>query len=417
MLTVDPIVLDPKEFKPSGAELDLSGAGFRIVEADFGEADIELEMQRRAFGEAPTNWHPPNTQTVLKLVVREEGEVDLPAAAYKLAQKVGEFNEPGTEHWLRRDFKVGGEFAGSLGRQVFKAGLAGLGSWQRGESPDVVLTLATGPYWYATTEVESEEFSETSERELIWELSEVLGTAPGLIRIIVTNDNSSGDWRSLVSAIESRDHPQDSTADTTAALAYRCADLTPKGGAVEAEREGEKVVRHTGLNAGWLTILESKIAALGHMTHKGVRRMHLRIYDPGSEAGNVQLRLRWRALGTLQWDELNSIIPTPLVGDWSVVDLGEARLEMAAVGDQRWEWQVQARAISGSVGLDLARVWVYPTEQFAVARATYVAPAADLLSQRTPAVAEDNPDRGVAVWNTPSNALTQNSIYAKVELK
>jgi len=628
MLVADPVVLDPKEFKPTGAELDLSAAGFQVVEADFGETDIELDMQRHALGEIPTNWHPPNTVTMLKLVVREEGKVDLPTAAYQLAQKVGECNEAGTEHWLRRDFVTGGDFAGSLGRRVFKAGLAGLGAWQKGSSPDVTLTLATGPYWYATTEVESKEFTENTKRELIWELSEVLGTAPGLIRIIVKNNNTSGDWRALVSAIESRDHPQDATANTTAALAYRCADLTPKGGAeatggiepkvravgavasgtgavspglpagtvqgdllimeaesggatekteantaltaagwspipgAEAQKKGNTrltalykiasggdatttndtgdhqvariigyeagtfdsenpfntaavgtqaatkavsipggtttrdrcyilalasgnlpdatttaefgeatnasltgltelidntvtagdggaiyavggikaakgaysattctavteaergvisiainapyVVRHKELTAGWLTILDSKIAASGYMTHKGVRRMHFRVYDPGAVAGNVQLQLRWRALGTLQWSE-NKIVPTPLVGGWSILDLGEARPEPAAVGSERWEWQVQARAVNGAGSVDLARVRIYPAEQMAVLRAPYVAPAADNQASKAPSTVENNTSAGEAAWTNPASAASSDNSYA-----
>lgn len=137
MLIVDPLTLDPVEFLPNGAELDLAGAGFRVLDADFGDADVELEMVRQALGETPTSYHPPNTVT--------KGEVDLPTAAYKLAQKIGEINTPGTEHWLRRDFdyKAGGVFAGSLGKRVYKATLSGMGGWQRGESPDVTLTLVT----------------------------------------------------------------------------------------------------------------------------------------------------------------------------------------------------------------------------------------------------------------------------------
>jgi hypothetical protein len=631
MLIADPIILDPKEFLPSGAELDLSAAGFQVVEADFGEADLELDMQRHSVGEVPTNWHPPNTTTALKMVVRAEGKVDLPTAAYQLAQKVGEINEPGTEHWLRRDFLTGGDFAGSLGRQVFKAGLSGLGAWQKGSSPEVALTLATGPYWYATTEVESQEFIEALKRELIWELSEVLGTAPSLIRIIVKNNNSSGDWRGLVSAIESRDHPQDATASTTAALAYRCADLTPKGGAeatggiepkvravgavasgngaispglpagtvqgdllimvaesggatasteantaltaagwssppapyadqkkgntrltllykiasggdatttndtgdhqvarivgieagtfdsenpfntagvgtqaatkavsipggtttrdrslviacasgnlpdassttefgaatnasltgltelfdntvtagdggaiyavvgvmatkgtysattctavTEAERgvasiaiNAPYVVRHKELTAGWLTILESKIVGVGHMTHKGVRRLHLRIYDPGTVAGNVQLRLRWRALGTLQWSE-NKMIPTPLVGGFAVVDLGEARPEQPAVGGQRWEWQVQARALNGSGIVDLARARIYPAEQLAVVRAPAVPQGANAQSAKVPGEATTSGSGGE--WKNPNNVKSSDDLRATAEL-
>lgn len=408
MLIVDPIVLDPVEFLPYGAELDLSGDGYRILEADFGEADVELQLQRAAIGGVPTGWHPDDTQTTLKLEIQPENGVDLPSAAYWLQQKLGEINEPGSEHWLRRDFLApGGDFAGSLGRQVKKVTWSGLGAWQRGDSPDIALQFLTGPYWYATTEYESKEFTENTERELIWELSEVLGTAPGLIRVIVKNE-SEEDWRALESCIESRDYTGGSTAEPV----YDCAALTRKGGAEEATRLGEKVVRHKGLTVGWLTILDSEIAGVGHMTHRGVRRLKLRVFDPGSVPGDVQLRLRWRALGTLQWED-NKIKPTPLVDDWSIVDLGEARPERAARGDERWEWQVQARAVSGAGTVDLARVRVTPTEQMAVVKAPPdESQSADALSEKSPSTVVNDAGIGAQAWENPSNAKASDNSRA-----
>ena len=100
MQIIDKLVLDAADFLPNGAELDLTAAGFQILDADFGDADVEVELMRQALGETPTSYHPPNTVTTLKLSVRKEGEVDLPTAAHELAQKVGEINTPGTEHWL-----------------------------------------------------------------------------------------------------------------------------------------------------------------------------------------------------------------------------------------------------------------------------------------------------------------------------
>lgn len=419
MLIVDPITLDPAAFLPGGAELDLSGAGFRVLDADFGDADVEVQLQRQALGEIPTDYHPPNTVTTLKLGVRKEGEVDLPTAAHMLAQKVGEINEPGTEHWLQRDFdyKAGGEFAGPLGKRVYKATLQGLGGWQRGDSPDVVLTLITGPYWYVDLEAESAVFeSAEGARELIATIAETLGTAPGLIRYRITNLGEA-DLRGLILASECRDHPQDESADTTAALAYDAVDLTAKGGSAEAEREGFKVLRHSALTAGWLTILDSEHGERGHWTHKGVRRPYMWIWDPGSEAGDVQLKARWRTLGSLQWSE-NRIVPTPLVDGWALIDLGECRPEPAALGDERWQLQVQARAVSGAGAIDLQRLYPFPTEQFMVVKAPDVSQAADTQSQKSPGtvVSEEGEGAGTKAWSSASNAKASDDSRAIVEL-
>ncbi len=414
-LVVDPIVLDPVDFLPDAAELDLSGAGFRVLDANFGEADIELEMQRQAIGEVPTTYHPPNTTTVLALGVRAEEEIDLPTAAHQLAAKVGEINTPGTEHWLRRDFEVGGNFAGSLGKRVYKATLSGLSAWQRGDSPDVSLTLVTGPYWYATVEEESGVFeSEAGARELIFELAEILGTAPGLIRIRIKNEGEE-DWLGLIFAGESRDMAQDGTADTTAAMAYAAADLTPKGGAEVKTVSGDKVVEHASLTAGWLSILNSKILAeeLGHMTHLGVRRPYLRAEAVEGESEDVQLRLRWRPLGAMRWSE-NRIVPLNVVGDYQLYDLGECRPEPAALGDQRWEWDLQARAVSGAGKVRLHRVLPLPTEQFAVVKSPDVPIAADAQSTKAPGSAEDKEGVGTKVWANAGNAKVKDSSRAAV---
>ncbi len=379
-LVVDTLTLDPVDFLPNGAELNLSGAGFRVLDADFGEADIELELQRQAIGEVPTSYHPPNTVTALKLGVREEGEVDLPTAAHQLAQKVGEINSPGTEHWIQRDFdyKAQGEFAGSLGKRVFKATLQGLGGWQRGESPDVTLTLVTGPYWYATIESESGVFEseEGATRELICELAEVLGTVPGLIRIRINNLGEE-DWLGLILAGECRDHPQDATADTTAALAYAAVDLTLLGGSTipggELEGSGPIVESKNPPPKLWLAMLGSEIDGVGHQTHRGVRRVWARVYDGGTTEKEAEVRLEWRALGASKWSR-NSIVRIPFVDNWALVDLGECRPERAAVGDERWEWRLTVRRMEGGGAVYVHRVWALPTEQYLLVRSTPALP-------------------------------------------
>ena len=121
--------------------------------------------------------------------------------------------------------------------------LGNFAGWQVGDSPDVTLSMVADYKGYATVEVESEEFTESGKRALIFELEGLLGTTAGLIRIRVKNKGEEA-WNGLILAGEWEDHPQDETADTTAALEYACVELTPVGDAEEAEREELKVVRH-----------------------------------------------------------------------------------------------------------------------------------------------------------------------------
>jgi hypothetical protein len=243
------------------------------------------------------------------------------------------------------------------------------------------------------------------------ELAEMLGTAPGLLRLRVT-DEGAADWRALISAIECRDHAQDESADTTAALSYAAKDLTVKGGASVTGG----VVEHTALTAGWVSILNSKVAGVGHMTHRGVRRLWVRAEDLGVNPGDVELRVRWRPLGALSWT-VEDAVPSPLVDAYQLLDLGECRPQVALLGNQQWEFEVQARAPSGSGKVRLKRVYPLSVEQLAVLRAIEGAASPNAQSTKTSAgTAADLSSIGSVSWTNPGNAKASDNSYATVEL-
>jgi hypothetical protein len=177
--------------------------------------------------------------------------------------------------------------------------------WQVGESPDVTLSFVVDSVGLSTEEDESEEFVEEAERSLVYELPPGRGSAPGLRRITVTNLGEE-DWQSLIGAEECRDYQEGPTAK----LDYQAADLTPRGGAV-VEGIG---VRHASLTAGWLTILDSEIDGVGHMTHLGPRRPWMRV----DVTAYTELRLRWRVLGSSRWSEENPIVRVPVLEDFKL---------------------------------------------------------------------------------------------------
>lgn len=144
---------------------------------------------------------------------------------------------------------------------------------------------------------------------------------------------------------------------------------------VTAVTEAERVVISLAINpipevkcppltAGWVTVLSSQIAGVGHMTHVGTRRLAFRINDVSSALGDVQWRLEWRSLGEANWRQTTEgsvpiVATAPVVGEYQLVDLGECRPERSVSGDQRWEWRLQARSLSGSGKQPLVRD-VYP---------------------------------------------------------
>jgi hypothetical protein len=414
------IALDPAEFIDGRKELVLPELGLDVLQegADWGESQIEAQLARQAIGATVISRHLEPVEMSIPLTVREDGEVSFAEASNLIESKVGRWHEEGG--WIRRDFEVGGGFSGSVGYQILRASLVPPQGWlaeHRQVAVGAVLNAVRQPICYALVESESSVFeSDEGARELVFELASILGTAPGLIRLRITNDGEV-DLRGLILAGECRDHPQDATADTTAALSYAAADLTLKGGSEVKEVGGVDIVENDELTAGWLSILNSEITAeeLGHMTHRGVRRLWFRAEVPNDNEDDVQFRLRWRVLGSLKWSE-NRIVLLNIPLDYQLYDLGECRPGPAALGDQRWEWELQARAVSGAGTVRLHRVEVLPTEQYMVLRAPDLSQAADKQSQKSPGTVESNAAIGSKAWTGASNAKASDDSRATAVL-
>jgi hypothetical protein len=200
-------------------------------------------------------------------------------------------------------------------------------------------------------------------RQLVYTLSAGSGSARGLKRIRVTNEGvgETSKWYSLIWAEECWDAPED-LADPTAALVYEAKDLTPQGGAGVATVDGVRVVQHSGLTSEWKTILDSKIAGVGHMTHRGPRQMWMRINE-SNPTSCVQLCLQYLVLGGTRWVDTNPIIGTYNLG-WSLVDLGTCRPQEALIGEDRWQWRLRARSSTGAGSIAIRDAYPLPTEQY-----------------------------------------------------
>jgi hypothetical protein len=415
------LALDPVEFAPERVELLIPGENdlgapfyLKADGLDYGESSAQLEMVRRAIGEGATDRRWPNIECTIPLVIRGDRDIPLATAINELESKVGLIQRENGGSWIRRDFDLGGEFAGSVGCPVHNAALPGLQGWMMANKQvltDVQLKLMRSPFWYATTEIEAAEVKGSEIRDLQFTIAEVLGTAPGLIRIRFKNENKEADLRGLICALESRDYRPGATAE----LAYEAEALTPMGGATIVSKTGAsggKVVEHASLTAGWLTVLGSEIAGVGHMQHVGVRRMKFRVYDPNSETGQVQMKLEWRPLGATSWSDDSGVVTAPLVGNYVIVDLGECRPERAVVGNERWEWRLLARAPGGSGAIRIDQVWIAPVEQFLELSTPYHAPAAGAQSTRSPATVVNAIGIGTIPWTNPADATLQDGNYS-----
>jgi hypothetical protein len=368
---VDDVVVNPVEapLVPARQEFSLSQLGLRVVEANWGESTVTGTSIQTPGGLELVDREGKERTISLTMEVLEEQGVTLPEAVHGFQQALAALQR-GT--FIRRDHYFG-DFGPMLFRVAGEVSAANFGGWQKGESPDVTLTMVADFAGYSTEEREEGPFtSAAGARHLIFTEEPSPGTAKGLYRARITN-NGSEDWRGLIFSRECEYAPED-LSDPTAQPHYLAKNLTPKGGAEVKTVESAEIVQHSALTAGWITILDFEIAGVGHMTHRGARRLWTGIRQPGGEAGDVQLHLLWRALGSSRWEDQLPIIGTPVADGWILVDLGLVRLQDAVLGDQRWEGRLMARAPGGSGAIRVRDVYPLSTEQYLVLREPHDAP-------------------------------------------
>jgi hypothetical protein len=413
-------VLDPAEFIPERVELALDQLGLQIRAegVDWGESQITPQMVRQAEGETSSDGHRQGVQIRIPIRVKEEGEVSLAEAAHKLQQKVGTIQDFGG--WIRRDFDEGGGFAGWVGYKILRhtLSISGLQGWlfaHRRDAPDVVVTATRWPIGYRPSELTSDVVTTTSgSRHLELTEDPSLGSAKGLWQGEITNEGPD-DFRGVIVSRECHFAPSD-LGDPTAQMHYLAKDLTVMGGASAETVSGVLCVQHTALTAGWTAILGSYITGEGHMSHLGPRPMWMRIYDPASEPGGVQLQLLSRSLGASRWAKDAPIISTPVAKGWIPVFLGSPRPQGAVLGEDRWEWKLMARAPSGSGAIRIRDVYPTSIEQYAVAREVFEAPAADSQQTKAPKKVEDASGIGTVAWTNPGNAKASDDTRAVASL-
>lgn len=416
MSAYERLILNPVELTPELPEIDLSAAGIAIGQAgvDYGESSQTVERVRQAVGEGVTSAHWPSVESSVPLIVGARSDTTMAAAFQPVESFVAEVQRR-SRGAIRREFADSAGFSGSVVTFVDAAGL----TTPRGKDgiDEITLKLSRYPFWFATVEEESAEFKGSSVRDLEFELAELLGTVPGLIRIVVKNEGTE-DWRGCIVPLECDDY----SPDVTAKPKYEARELTLQGGSTSTEVSGAKVVKCPALTAGWATVLSSQITGKGHMTHVGPRRPLFRINDVSSVLDDVQWKLEWRALGAAAWMQTQEgstpiIVSSPVIAGYQLLDMGECRIPTALTGEQRWEWRLQARSLSSSGKQPLIRD-VYPASTEQWVRVADASPEpSDGAPIRAAGTVEDNSGAGSVAWSEPENAKTEDGSYASVARK
>jgi hypothetical protein len=210
--------------------------------------------------------------------------------------------------------------------------------------------------------------------------------------------------------MESQDHPQDATSTTTAALALEAEALTLAPGSASVALAGATMVRNEALTNVQQAVLSSKIAATSkHLTHVGIRRVLARVYSSGIP---LTWRLLWRPLGAAEWTENAEVKAYNSIGH-TIIDLGEVRLPRAILGEQRWEFKLQARgegegAFTGYVD----KIYPLPAEQFVRLSTPNTTLLPEASSNKPPATVENDAAGGSVAWVNPGNAKVSDNVYA-----
>jgi hypothetical protein len=211
----------------------------------------------------------------------------------------------------------------------------------------VPLQFTAKPYGRGP-EVDMGDNVETTLPWLVFTETGVKGTAPGLGRLVVDNDDASNDQWWLVWGIQSRYY----SADASAALGWQAESLTAMGGSATnagpAGASGSSVMRNTTVQEVWQPVLSTQATGGGaHMSHVGSFRVFARVQAAAANAVDTYLRFEWGE-GDLRRYTRNSTvtIESEFGGSWRIVDLGMVTLTTAVSGTQRWEGRVHAKTVA-----------------------------------------------------------------------
>lgn len=393
------LVLDPKESTGERYEIDITPF-VGPTGPDFGDAAIEAFLASTQQGDIPIDYRLPSRTITVPLLLRQESGVSFEQIRSRLQQKVAIFQREGG--WIKRKTPIGSVYADVTNASLKLGGSTAQALW--GIDADAVLTLTCLPDWYA-----DEITVLTGVGSILSELTTMIGTPikgdyPGRVRIIV-GEMSNLSQRGMIWAFRSKHY----SAANTAKIPYAAEELTPIGiatlanGSAGATPSGtpNNVIKLTPVSTvDWVDVASTTIVGTGDMTHSGTYRIWARGYSAGAVGTWTGTRLRFvydvgdlvlgvsNASPRLFQDELSKlIVPPQLVSSvamnaWTMVDLGEIRLDKAPIGVHRWQGKIQALGLGGTSNIEIDKIWVVPVDDgYGVLRASDPTDAVNYASQ------------------------------------
>ncbi len=427
------VVLDPPAVAVGRTELNLNSGAFAIAGGegkgiDWGESAIKAFLAEQQFGEAPTDYRVPNRMVTIPLLLGAADSRSVAAAVAaeeqareQLQQKVALFQRQGGV--LLREGSKGEK----LYADIVNASLIVPDVWGEvgGVEPNVMLKLECLPDFYG----EEIELDPISGSEATGQVAAVLkqggkpaviaGDYPGRARIQLT-EKSGNSQRSLLWGFRATRY----SSLATAALffdAYALTTINAATSAAEAGTYSGKIVKlaspepnvwHPFLELTSSTIVTGGEITTKHLQHIGSYRVWARI---AGTAGQL-VRLAW-STDDATAPTLNAAT-TLTEGGWSLVDLGELRLEETPVGEHWWTGVLQVETGGEAHEVRVDRIWLQPLEDGAGRlRATGVPSSTLLGPTRLPTAATTvkpgEPPEFIE-WSKPTAVLSPGEAAAAV---
>lgn len=332
------LVLDPVEIAEERTQIDLTEY---VAQAgpDWGDSVLEQYLADAQQGQLPVDYRVPSRVITIPLLLRGLTLTTFDEIRRALQAKVGLLQREGG--WLKRATTIGPLYADITGATLKMGGSTNQALYEL--DTDAVLTLTCLPDFYGEERVGEIHTSAVDDGELVYTLDEpVAGDYPARTRIVVT-ELSGRLQRGLMWALRSRHY---SPAPTNQP-AYAAEDLTPVAPAVVS---GSQIV-YPSLPTQWTAVVGTNLNGADPLTHVGSYRVWMR----AKCAHPASIRLLWD-VGDLVYPATNTAVQ--LGSNYSVVDLGEIRLDRAPTGTHRWGGIIQAKAASAGAGsLTVNRLW------------------------------------------------------------
>lgn len=351
------IVLDPAEIAASNrTQLDITDW---IAQAgpDWGDSTITTFMAERDRGSIPVDFTVPNRDVSLPLVFNKTtGGTTVAQARANIQAKIALFQKEGG--WIKRVLNTGGTYYADVVDGATHAFSSAQG-WESAQNVDIdpSISLTCLPDFYQD-EITLGDHVETTNAELVFTETGILGDYPGRVRIVVDDDQGQ-DQRGLIWAFRSRHYDSASTAR----IPYEAEALGPLDTAAKAALSGASggtVVTHGTLATNWTPVLSTNVAGTQFLTHQGTYRLHARVYS--TSGTTVQARAVWD-VGDLVNPAENDAWRLPGASNFYDHDFGEVRLDAPPVGTYRWSGQIQAKGDVGGENFSVDKIWLVPADE------------------------------------------------------